>query len=230
MKKLLICCCVLLLAAASADARRKQPSAGYVKDGVFYDVKHEYSFEVHDNWSDRIRKNKEDFRIVLLQENYGIPADYQQAEDYTLVPRMVVYVAETNMGPGQFVDSLLSPSYDSDQKGEIRREFDMLNKMDIIPKGRQRLTIDGYRTDFWSGEAPYAQNISTSASGVGGKRVNRSYMGSIIAVKKENKMLLFHIMSEKEFFNQVSTEATSMVNTLNWGGESDEDSGDEGKS
>lgn len=230
MKKILILACVIALAAVTADARRKSPGAGYVKDGVFYDAKYDYSFSVNENWSDRIRKNKENYRIVLVQKNYGIPPHYQNAEVYTLVPRVVVYMAKTTMRPGQFVDSLFSDSWDSDIKSEIRKEFDLLNEQDIVPKGRNRIEIDGNLADVWQGEAKYAKNVTTSASALGGKRVNSSYGGTIVAVKNGDQMLVFQVMAEKEFFDAVLNEAMGMIQSLKWsqgatddGGETDEE-------
>lgn len=217
MKKVLIFACVALLAAATAEARRKSPGAGYVKDGVFYDVKYDYSFTVNSNWSDRIRKNKENYRIVLVQKNYGIPPHYQNAEVYTLVPRVVVYMAETNMRPGEFVDSLFSRTWESDLRSEIRKEFDFLNEQDIVPKGRNRLEIGKNLADIWEGEAKYAKNVQTSASALGGKRVNSSYGGTIVAVKNGDKMLVFQVMAEKEFYDSVLAEAMGMIKSLKWG-------------
>lgn len=225
MRKAIFLMCVVLLAAGSADARRKAPAAGYVKDGVFYDAKYKYSFTVNSNWSDRIRKNEEDYRIVLVQKNYGIPPHYQNAEVYTRVPRIVVYMAETTMRPGQFVDSLVSPTWNTDLRNDIRREFDFLHESDILPKGRSRLEIGKNLADVWQAEAKYAKNVTTSASALGGKRVNSSYGGTIVAVKNGDHMLVFQVMAEKEFFDQVLGEAMEMIRSLKWEEETGSTSG-----
>lgn len=58
--------------------------------------------------------------------------------------------------------------------------------------------------------------VTTSASSVGGKRVNSSYGGSIAAVKNGDKMLVFHVMCEWEFFEPVFTAALKTINSLEW--------------
>lgn len=218
MKKILLGLLIAAMLVPSVDARRKTPKAGKIDDGVFTDEKYNYSLTLSDEWDPRIRKDKEDFRLSMIQRNYGIPTHYLNAEDYTYAPRMVVFVGETKLSANQLVDSLVAYDYDSDMKGEMRKEFDFLNEQDIIPKGRKPFQIGDLTAYQWTGEAKYMKAVQTSASSAGGKRVNSSYGGALVAVKKDNSdtVIVFHIMAENEFFDIVFAQAMKMINTLEW--------------
>jgi len=103
---------------------------------------------------------------------------------------------------------------------QMRKKFDFLNEQEIIPQGRKPFQIGDNLTAYqWLGEAKYMKAVQTSASSVGGKRVNSSYGGALVAVKKDNSdtVLVFHIMCEHEFFDNVFQQAIAMINTLEWG-------------
>ena len=218
MKKILLGLIIAALLVPSIDARRTTPKAGDIDDGVFTDAQYNYGMKISDDWDPRVRKDKENFRLTLIRRNYGIPAHYQNAEDYTYAPRIVLYVGETKMTPNQLVDSLVSYDYGSDMKSEMRKEFDFLNEQDIVPKGRKPFQIGDLQAYQWTGEAKYMKAVQTSASSAGGKRVNSSYGGALVAVKKDGSdtVLVFHIMCENEFFDNNFAQAMQMINSLTW--------------
>jgi site-specific recombinase XerD len=84
----------------------------------------------------------------MIQRNYGIPTHYLDAEDYTYAPRIVVFVGETKLSANQLVDSLVSYDYDSDMKGEMRKEFDFLNEQDIILPQLRIEDLDAFMAEF----------------------------------------------------------------------------------
>lgn len=219
MKKILLGLLVVALLVPSVDARRKTPKAGKIDDGVFTDTKYGYSLNLSDDWDPRVRKDKEEFRLTMIKRNYGIPTHYLNAEDYTYAPRIVLFVGETNLSASQLIDSLVSYDYGSDMKNEMRKEFDFLNEQEIIPQGRKPFQIGDLQAYQWVGEAKYMKAVQTSASSAGGKRVNSSYGGSLIAVKKPgtDTVLVIHIMCENEFFDNVFAQAMQMISTLKWG-------------
>jgi len=217
VKRLIIFGALLLLIAPTADARRKRDKAGSIQDGVYTDKKYEFTMKLDEEWKVSIMKDEKPFRVVLVQKNYAIPNDYQDAPDYTKVPKVVVYADTTSTGIFAFVDSLFSDSYSSDQKNEIRKEFEFLNEHEIVPRGVKRLEVGGEKGVLWQGQAKYVKEVATSASSIGGKRVYGAYGGAIIGAKKGDLMVLFHVMSEWQYFPGVLQQALQFVETFTWG-------------
>ncbi len=58
--------------------------------------------------------------------------------------------------------------------------------------------------------------IQTSASDVSGKRVKQAYMGSIYALKHGDKMIVFHLIGEEMFFDNIQRDALAIINSLTW--------------
>ncbi|MCP4684320.1 MAG: hypothetical protein GY867_02630 [bacterium] len=222
MKKLVITILAGLMLAPMADARRKKPKAGAVKDGVYTDASYGFALSIHENWKARVNKKDDNVRLTITKKNYGIPSDFVNAPDYTKIPRIVVYVDTTSLGAHAFLDSLTSESFKSNQKKEIVKEFEILQPSDIydgevVPKGRSRLEIAGESGVMWKGQVKYRQIVSTSASSVGGKLVRSSYGGAIGAVKHGDHIYLFHVMCEWPYVATVLAEVEMTVRSLNWG-------------
>lgn len=216
MKKLALFTLALLMLFSAADAGRRKPKAGVIKDGIYHDNKHNFEFAIHENWKPRVSKDKSKLRVAMTQRNYAIPSDYMSAPDYTLVPRLVVYCDTTSLSVHSFIDSLTSDKFRSDQKKKIVREFDFLQEPEIIPKGRKRLTIGEESGLMWKGQAKYVKEVSTSASSVGGKRVYSSYGGAIFAIKKGNHIVLFQLMCEWPYYDAILAEVSTVIKSFKW--------------
>lgn len=214
MRRLLSMTLALLILAPAADAARKKPKAGKVDDGVYTDAKYDFTLMAHKNWDISVKKDQDHVRLTMTQKNYGIPSDYLDAPSYTQVPKLTVYVDTSSLGPHAFLDSLLNRDFKSDQKNDILKDFDMLQKQDVIPKGRKRWQVQDESGTIWTGQAKYIENVQTSASSVGGKRVYGSYGGIIAAVQKGNNILLFHMMCEWDFFDNVMGELNQILGSL----------------
>lgn len=219
MRKILMGLLFALILVPTTDARRKTAKAGEVENGTFTDAKYNYSLKLSEKWDVRIRKDKEDFRLTMIQRNYGIPTHYRDAEDYTYAPRIALYAGVSKLTPSALIDSLLSESYKSDEKSEMLKEFDFLREQEIVPKGRKPMSLTGMTGALWQGEAKYLKAVQTSASSVGGKRVNSAYSGGLVVIKKNgtDNCLVFHVMSEVEFWPPVFEDALAMINTIAWG-------------
>jgi len=162
MKNLMIVVLLMALAVPSALAKRPpKDRAGSLKDNVYTDKKYSFQMTLNDGWKTKVRKNKESFRLIMLQKTYDIPPIYSEAPDYTLVPRAVLWAGETPLSPFAFVDSLLSDTYKSDQKGEILREFEILeagysegggSREDAVAKSRKSIKIGEDRAVLWTGQ------------------------------------------------------------------------------
>ncbi len=224
MRKLLLVCLIALLAVPTVFAARKKDKAGKVTDYVYTDKKYNFSLSLNDEWKYKIQKNKKDFRLVLTQIKYGIPSAYASAEDYTKIPRMVVFVVESKLSPKAFIDSLLSSSYKSKAKKTVLKECEILNLNSssgftaekLISRKSKALKVDGKKGYFWTGQVQYTNEVSISASSKGAKRVKSSYGGAITVIKNGDKLILFHVISEWDYFNSIFSETMKIIKSLKW--------------
>jgi hypothetical protein len=230
MKRFIIFGLMLALVVPSLQARRKKEKAGTVQDMVYTDKKYNFKLTIDDGWKYKIKPNKENFRLILTQKNYEIPSNYLDAPDYTYVPRIVVYADTSSMSVFAFLDSLLRRTYSSAQKKEMLKEFEFINEMDveegterepIVTKRRIPIEIGGEPGVRWEGQVQYVKYVTTSASSLGGKRVYGAYGGGIVVAKKGKNVVVFHVMSEWDFFRPVMDEALMMIKTLQWVDEAD---------
>jgi hypothetical protein len=238
MKKLILACLVLALFVPSLQARKKKEEAGKVKDLVYTDKKYDFSFSINKGWKSAVQLDKENFRVVLTQRSYETPHDYLNATEYTKVPRIVVYADTSSISVLVFLDSLVSGTYSSDQKKEILKEFEIIDEQAVeegterdktVTRKRRTITIGEQAAALWEGKANYRKYVSTSISAIGGKRVYGAYGGGIVVAKKDNTIVLFHVISEWDYFANIMQDALTMITTLNWGGEEKEEKKEKGK-
>jgi len=220
MRRLLLLILVLLVCLPAVEARRKKPKAGKVEDGVFKDAANDFSIKIREGWKYKIRAKEDHFRFVLTQSKWEAPPYYQDAKDYTKVPRVVVWADTTTLGIFPFIDSLVSESYRSDQKKEIFREFEIFNSdpswEPLRQKGRKTKVIGGERGIHWAGQVAYTKNVSLSSSSDSGKRIKGSYGSTIAGVKKDNKIVLIYMICEWGYYDQIDALVMDMVATLEW--------------
>ncbi len=218
MRRLLLIAMALLMAVPVVDARRRKPRAGEVENQVYRDAKYDFSFKINDNWSHSRGYEEDAFRVILTQKNWETPPYYLNNPDYTKVPRITVYADTTSMGAFAFVDSLVSQSYQSDQKNEILKEFEILQSQrdwePVVSIGRKVMEIDGHRALLWTGKVQYKQDVALSASGVGSKQVQENYFGSILGVKKGKTIVAFHVIGEWVYYNRIQSEFMEIVQSL----------------
>ena len=222
MRKSLLFLMLVLLAVPSIFAGRKKEKAGDISDYVYTDKKFNFSLKLNEEWKPKIQKNDEDFRLSLTQVNYGIPPEYVQTPDYTKIPRMVVFVVESDLPAKLFVDSLVSDTYKSDAKKELMKEFEILNMTSstgfkpekLLTRQKKSLDIGEEDGAYWTGQVKYTNEVATSASSIGGKRVKGGYGGGIAAVKKGKNMIVFHVISEWNYFEPVFDEALKIITSL----------------
>lgn len=216
MKRVLTVLLAVLVTVASVEAGRKREKSGKVENGTFTDATYGFSLKAGDNWGVKLMDADANFRVSFAQKKFDVPPDYIQAPDYTKVPRLILWVDTSSMGPFPFIDSLISPTYKSKQKSDILKEFELLTERDVLPKGRKPFTVGADKGAFWEGRVPYTKEIQTSASGGSVRRVKLAYYGSILAVKRGDKMLVFHLMSEETFYETIYQDALAIINSLTW--------------
>ena len=185
---------------------------------TYIDTKHGFSFEVLENWKANIQDEKGRTRVILTQSNYQLPEDYRTTPDYTAVPRLVVWVDTCTMGAFPLLDSLLSETYKSDQKKDMKKEFEFFSEPDITPRGRSRFTLGGEQGVAWEGESKYVKDVQSSAGASGGKRVYGGYGATVLIGKKDDLLVVQYMMCEKQFYDAVVAEVMQMTADFKWAG------------
>ncbi len=223
MRRFLVILLICTVMAPAVFARKPKDKAGKVTDMVYKDKKLNFSITLDDGWKYSIQKNKSKYRFILVKKNYDIPSDYIDAPDYTMIPRITLWVDTTSMSPFVFIDSLLSPTYKSKQKNNLYKEFDILNdniseqgsiRERLITRKKKAFEIGKNKALRWSGQMKYRKEVATSSSSIGGKRVIGAYGGSLIAVKNGDTIYMFHMICEWNYFDALVAEMTRIVQTI----------------
>lgn len=225
MKKRMVTLLIILASVSSVFAARQKDLSGKVENNVFTDKKYGYSMTLNDNWKYTLQKNDDNYRLLLIQRNYEIPAGYINAPDYTQIPRIVLWTDTTSLHPFAFLDSLVGESWRTEQKKELMREFEILNAMPAagsrreaaIPRGRKPVDVGGEQGLLWQARSKYAKEIETSAGSLAATLVNGSYGGAIVAVKKNDRIFVFHLMTEWDFFEPILQQALGIIGSLKFG-------------
>jgi len=225
MKNPVILTLLLAFGIATSQAGRVKDLSGTVENNVYKDKKHGFSLTLNDDWKYTLQKNEDNFRILLTQRNYDIPPGYISAPDYTQIPRIVLWTDTTSLNAFAFLDSLVSNTWRSDQKKELLKEFEILNVVPAsgtqrdaaVPRGRKPADIGGEKGILWQAKSKYVKEIETSAGALAGTRVNGSYGGAIAAVKHSDRIFVFHLMTEWDFFDSVLGQALKIIGSLTFG-------------
>ena len=216
MKKIVIWLLTLALFVPVAEARKKKDPAGVIKDDVYEDAQYGFRLKISPDWKSKVGTEDENVRLVLVQKNYGIPSQYKKSPDYAVIPRITTYADTSGLTAQALLDSILSPSFKSKQKKEMTKEFEFLGQTGIIPKSKRTLTISGGTAVLWEGSVKYTKNVTSDTAADQGMRVSGGYGGGLIVIKKESRVVLFHVMGEIEFFDDVMKATTGMTASLEW--------------
>ncbi len=225
MKKWIIAVLAITFLIPTIDARRPKPRAGDVDDNVYSDKTYDFKLTIPEDWKSTVKLEEDNFRMMLVKKNYETPAYYASAPENTYVPRISVFVGEAPMGPFEYIDSLTSPSYSSDQKSEILREFEIMNegltgsgteRMEISPRSRRAIEVNGMLGSLWTAQVNYFRTITLSASAQAARRIQGTWGGAVFAVRNGDKMLLMHMMCEWNFFEANLETFGQVINSLEW--------------
>ncbi|HEX2896878.1 MAG TPA: hypothetical protein VHP63_02380 [candidate division Zixibacteria bacterium] len=226
MRRITISILVLLFSISSVLAGRQKDMSGTVENDVYKDKKYNFTLGFSEAWKYTLQKNEDNFRLLLTQRNYDIPPSYINAPDYTQIPRIVLWTDTTSLDAFAFLDSLVSEAWRSEQKKEMLKEFEILSSIPAsgtrreaaIPRGRKPVDIGGEQGILWQAKSKYVKEIELSAGAQAGTRINGAYGGAIVAVKHEGRVLVFHFMSEWDFFDAVLNEVLKIIGSLSFEG------------
>ncbi len=236
MKKLMIINLMLAVGISTVYAGRQKDLAGTVENNVYKDKKYNFTLNVNNDWKPNLQKNEDNFRLLLTQRNYEIPTAYINAPDYTQIPRIVLWTDTTSLHPFAFLDSLLSNTWRSSQKKELLKELEILSTVpasgtqreQAVPRARKPVELGGQQGVIWQAKSKYVKEI-TSVGADAGTRINGAYGGVIVAVKKDNRIYVFHLMTEWDFFEGVVQQALKIISTLSFAENADSGKAEEAK-
>ncbi len=212
MKSLLIAICLVAL-GFSIGAAKKKDLAGTVENGVYTDDTYKVSLNVPDAWDYSIKKSKSPVRVILLKKQYDIPIQFQNAQSYVTVPRVVLYIDTTSLTVDQFVDSLLTEKYKSKQKNEILSAFQSLYG-NIQLKKRAKITgdIPGIRI---ATQLKYTKEVPRGGSSADqADVVSDFYGGSIFFTKDGDNIIMLQLVCEWRYFTSLEQDFVGIVNGL----------------
>ncbi len=234
MKRIVIACFLLIFAASIAEAGRRRPRSGKVKDNVYVDSKYGFKITLNKGWKHSLRKENDNYRLLLTKRKYEIPSDYTNAPDYTQIPRIIIWTDTTSLPTFAFLDSLVSETWNTKQKKELLKECEIIasdissgsRRERFIPRGRKPVVLSGEQAILWQAKSTYVKEVAVSSSGLASKRVYGAYGGAIVVVKKGNRVFVFHLMTEWSYFENNLKETLNIISTFEFTSESDKEKSD----
>ncbi|MDF1545287.1 MAG: hypothetical protein P1R58_09315 [bacterium] len=225
MKKYIILLLSLLIIAPAVGARPRKKKTGVVEDLVYTDTKYDFTMKFNEDWKYSLRNAGDNFRFILVKKNYAIPPAYSEVPQYTMIPRIAVWIDTTSNTPFEFLDSLISPDFKSDQKNELRKEFEILIN-DISQKGdiREKLitrqkraqNVNGKKAMAWVGKVGYRKEIVKSISDNAVITEPGDYGGYILAIKNGDNICVIHMICEWNYFDTNMSQLGEMINSIDW--------------
>ena len=237
MKRIAIACFLTVFAVSTADAGRRRPQSGKVKDNVYTDSKYGFRIKMDKGWKHSLRKDSDNFRLLLTKRKYEIPSEYVNAPDYTQIPRIIIWTDTTSLPTFAFLDSLVSESWNTKQKKELLKEFEIIaadissgsRREKFVPRGRKPVKLSGEQAILWQAKSTYVKEVAVSSSALTGKRVYGAYGGAIVVIKKGNRAYVFHMMTEWPYFEGNLQEALNIISTFEFGDENKKEKAEESK-
>ena len=125
MKQIVIAWFLLSFVVSIAEAGRRRPQSGKVKDKVYVDGKYGFKITISEGWKHSLRKENDNFRLLLTKRKYEIPSDYTNAPDYTQIPWIIIWTDTTSLPTFAFLDSLYIDTLNNKQKKELWKELEI---------------------------------------------------------------------------------------------------------
>ena len=213
---------LLVILAFNISLARKRDKAGNISDGVYTDKEYGFSVEVPDEWDSSIKKNKYNTRLVLTKKEYDVPLQFEHVPTYTQIPKISVYADTTSLTLMQFIDSLLSDDFKSDQKKDIMAEFKLI-AMDFTLKKRSPMGVGDLAGYKISAQQKYTIRVESGTGSTKGEMdgafggfdvVTDFFGGSIFFAKQGNQIVMLHFICEWRFFADLDPVFDEIVKTF----------------
>lgn len=213
---------VLLIACIGAPVQAKK--AGEVKDNVYLDNEYNFSFKVPEGWSTSIKSSKYALRLTMDQKSPVPPYQFQGSlRDYMQIPIMAVIVDTTSMDANEFVDSLLSPSFESKQKKFMDKYLKIVSRPYEMVK-RQEITFQGHLAVLMEARQPYEITVAQQGSDKADV-VNDNKYGTIFVTVRDGHVYMISMICEYRTSQPILDMYNKMIDSLKFG--TDEETGKE---
>jgi hypothetical protein len=190
--------------------------AGEVKDDVYHDNKHSLSFGIPSGWSTNIKSDKHVVRLTMDQKSPVPPFHFRgELQDYMQIPTMVVIVDTTSFGVDEFIDSLMSPTYETKQLEYFLKYLKILSRPHEILK-RNQITFKDETAVIVEARQAYEMTVSERGSDRASV-VNDFKYGSIFFTVRDGYVYIIHMICEYETSAPILKMFNSLVNSLAFG-------------
>jgi hypothetical protein len=164
---------------ASVQAKRKKKKKVYTgtyENSVFTDKKYGFQLVISDDWNMKMMQKGNNIRFVAEKKEYSIPPAFIENEYLTTSPMVKVYADTSSLPVRNFLDSLISKSFSSEQKKEIFNSlkiFESKTKRPLISnlrlksgiKGRRAKILRRYKLDVPRGVGELSDVITDNVQG-----------------------------------------------------------------
>jgi len=195
--------------------------AGELKDGVYRDNKHDFSFTVPNGWSANIKKDKQVVRLTMEQKAPVPPYHFRgELRDYMQIPFMVVIADTTSFSVEQFVDSLLSPSYETKQMDYFLKYLKIISRPHEIMR-RNQVTFQDQTAIMLEARQPYEMEVSKRDEDLPGSDradvVNDYKYGSMFLTVRDGHIFIIHMICEYGTSEPILQMFNSLIGSLTFG-------------
>ncbi len=216
---------VLFIACIGAPVEAKK--AGEVKDNVYTDEGYNFSMEIPDGWSASIKSAKYALRLTMDQKSPVPPYQFRgNLRDYMQIPTMAVIVDTTSLGANEFVDSLLSPTFESKQKKFMDKYLKIFSRPYELVK-RQEVTFLGKLAVMMEARQAYEITVAQQGSDRADV-VNDNKYGTVFATVRDGHVYLITMICEYRTSQPIVDMYNQMISSLKFGADK-EAAGKDGK-
>lgn len=190
--------------------------AGEVKDNVYHDNSYDFSLQIPDGWSASIKTDKNALRMTMDQKSPVPPYQFQGGlRDYMQIPTMAVMVDTTSLGAGEFVDSLLSSSFESEQKKFMYKYLKIISRSHELVK-RKEVTFAGNLSVMMEARQPYEITVAKGTSDKSDV-INDNKYGTIFVTVRDGEVYVISMICEYRTSQQILDMYNEMINSLKFG-------------
>jgi len=205
---------VLLLACIGAPAQAKK--AGEVKDNVYQDNDYHFSLLIPDGWSASVKNAKYALRLTMDQKSPVPPYQFRGSlRDYMQIPTMAVIVDTTSLDANVFVDSMLSSSFESDQKKFLLKYLKIITRTYELVK-RQEITFQGDLAVLMEVRQPYEVTVAKQGSDKADV-VNDNKYGTIFITVRDGHVYVISMICEYRTSEAILAMYDQVIKSLKFG-------------
>jgi hypothetical protein len=188
--------------SSDVQARRKKKKkkmAGEMAELVYTDNQYGFSVTFPEDWDIRVHEEKDPIRVVAQKDNYAVPPAFKDAELYTTIPTVKIIIDTTSLKLLDFLDSLKSPTFDSDQKNSLLLELKVLNGNFGRPRVSRLRLENGIKGRLFRTSLDYSINVQKPGSNTA-TPVQDQIKGDIAFFQEGNQLFILSAVCESQYY------------------------------